>query len=113
MQFEIKYAIIDKKYIGFYVPTERKEGITEVSIIEIIGGAVLLIACVLLIILGLMQDQKADQNMASAITGSAYDSQFSKNQGRTKEAILKRWTLWLAVVFFVATLVVTIVPVYL
>lgn len=82
------------------------------KIIEIIGGIVLLIACLLMVILGLMQDQKTDQNMASAITGSAYDSQFSKNQGRTKEAILKKWTLWLAIIFFVATLVVTIVPVY-
>ncbi|MDD5948027.1 MAG: preprotein translocase subunit SecG [Oscillospiraceae bacterium] len=83
------------------------------GIIEIIGGIVLLIACVLMIVLGLMQDQKTDQNMASAITGAAYDSQFNKNQGRTKEAILKKWTLWLAILFFVATLVVTIVPVYL
>ncbi len=83
------------------------------GIIEIVGGIVLLIACVLMIVLGLMQDQKTDQNMASAITGSAYDSQFSKNQGRTKEAILKKWTLWLAIIFFVATLVITIVPVYL
>ncbi len=82
------------------------------DIVEIIGGIILLIACVLMVILGLMQDQKTDQNMASAITGSAYDSQFSKNQGRTKEAILKKWTLWLAIIFFVATLVVTIVPVY-
>lgn len=82
------------------------------KIVEIIGGIVLLIACLLMVILGLMQDQKTDQNMASAITGSAYDSQFSKNQGRTKEAILKKWTLWLAIIFFVATLVVTIVPVY-
>ena len=81
-------------------------------IIEIIGGVLLLIACVLLVVLSLAQDQKTDQNMASAITGSSYDSEFNKNQGRTKEAILKKWTLWLAVLFFVATLVVTIVPVY-
>lgn len=83
------------------------------GVIEIIGGVLLLIACVLIIILGLMQDQKTDQNMASAITGSSYDSEFSKNQGRTKEAILKKWTTWLAVVFFVATLIITILPVYL
>ncbi len=80
------------------------------SIVEIIGGVVLLIASVLLIVLCLFQDQKADQNMASAITGTAYDSQFSKNEGRTKEAIMKKWTLWLAIIIFVATLVVTIVP---
>ena len=82
------------------------------SIIEIVGGIVLLIACTLLIILGLMQDSKQDQNMTSAITGGSYDSAYSKNEGNTKEAILKKWTLWLSVLFFVATLVVTIVPVY-
>lgn len=82
------------------------------SVIEIIGGIILLLATALIIFFCLLQDQKQDQNMTSAITGTVYDSQFSKNEGRTKEAILKRWTFWLAVVFFVATLVVTIVPVY-
>ena len=76
--------------------------------VQLIGGIILLITCVLLIILCLMQDQKQDQNMTSAITGGTYDSAYSKNEGNTKEAILKRWTLWLAVIFFVATLVITI-----
>jgi preprotein translocase subunit SecG len=80
--------------------------------IEIVGGVLLLISCTLLIIFCLMQDQKQDQNMSSAITGGSYDSHFSKNEGGTKEAILKRWTFWLAVIFFVATLVVVIIPVY-
>lgn len=80
------------------------------KILELIGGIILLITCVLLIILCLMQDQKQDQNMTSAITGGTYDSHFSKNEGNTKEAILKRWTFWLTVIFFVVTLVVTIVP---
>lgn len=92
--------------------TATERNVPIMTILEIIGGVLLLIACALMIIFCLMQDQKADQNMASAITGTAYDSQFSKNEGRTKEAILKKWTFWLAVVFFVATLVVTIVPVY-
>lgn len=83
------------------------------SIIEIIGGIVLLIATVLIIFLCLMQDQKQDQNMTSAITGGTFDSAFSKNEGNTKEAILKRWTKWLAIIFFLITLVITIVPVYL
>ena len=82
------------------------------SILEIIGGIVLLIATVIIIFLCLMQDQKQDQNMTSAITGGTYDSAFSKNEGNTKEAILKRWTKWLAIIFFVVTLVITIVPVY-
>ncbi len=83
------------------------------KVFEIVGGVVLLISCVLIVLFGLMQDQKQDQNMTSAITGGSYDSAFSKNEGNTKEAILKRWTKWLMIIFFVVTLVVTIVPVYL
>lgn len=82
------------------------------TILEIIGGIMLLIACTLMIIFCLMQDQNQDQNMSSAITGGSFDSHYSKNNGNTKEAILKRWTFWLAVIFFVATLVVTIIPVW-
>ena len=48
------------------------KGCSVMSIVEIIGGVVLLIASVLLIVLCLFQDQKADQNMASAITHNAY-----------------------------------------
>lgn len=81
-------------------------------IVELVGGILLLIACALLILFCLMQDQKQDQNMNSAITGGTFDSHFSKHDGNTKEAILKRWTLWLAILFFIATLVVTIIPVY-
>lgn len=80
------------------------------SIIEIVGSIVLLIACVLIVILGLMQDSKQDQNMTSAITGGSYDSHFSKNEGNTKEARLKKWTTFFCVVFFLATLVIVIVP---
>ena len=83
------------------------------SIVEIIGGIILLLSTVLIILFCLMQDQKQDQNMTSAITGGSYDSAFSKNEGNTKEAILKKWTKWLMIIFFVVTLVITIVPVYL
>ena len=83
------------------------------NVIEIIGGIVLLLATVLIIFFCLMQDQKQDQNMTSAITGGSYDSAYSKNEGNTKEAILKKWTKWLAIIFFIVTLVITILPVYL
>ena len=83
------------------------------KIFEIVGGCILLLSCFLIIIFGLMQDQKQDQNMTSAITGGSYDSAYSRNERNTKEAILKKWTKWLMIIFFVVTLVVTIVPVYL
>lgn len=82
------------------------------SVIELVGGICLLISCLLIIVFCLAQDQKQEQNMSSAITGGTFDSEYSKNSSGTKEAILKRWTLWLAIVFFVATLVINIVPVY-
>lgn len=82
------------------------------SVVEIIGGIILLLVNALIVLLCMVQDQKQDQNMTSAITGGSYDSAFSKNEGNTKEAIMKRWTKWLAIIFFVVTLVVTIVPVY-
>ena len=55
------------------------------SIIEIIGGSVLLLSTVLIIFFCLMQDQKQDQNMTSAITGGTYDSAFSKNEGTPRK----------------------------
>ena len=82
------------------------------KIFEIVGGVILLLSCALIILFGLMQDQKQDQNMTSAITGGTYDSAFSKNEGNTKEAIMKKWTKWLTIIFFIVTLVVIIVPVY-
>lgn len=82
------------------------------STVELVGGIILLIVSVLIIILGLMQDSKQDQNMTSAITGGSYDSHFSKHEGNTKEAILKKWTLWLSIIFVVTVLVVIIIPVH-
>ena len=82
------------------------------STVEMVGGIILLVVSVLIIILGLAQDSKQDQNMTSAITGGSYDSHFSKNDSGTKEAILKKWTLWLSVIFAVTVLVVVIIPVH-
>ncbi len=82
------------------------------EVVEIVGGILLLITCVLTILLCLMQDQKADQNMTSAITGASNDSFYGKNAGRTKEAILCKITRVLATIFFLATIAVTIIPVY-
>ncbi len=82
------------------------------SILELIGGILLLLSCLLAIICCLMQDQKADQNMTSAITGSSNDSFYGKNAGNTREAMLCKVTRVLTIVIFVATLVVNIIPVY-
>lgn len=76
------------------------------GVLEIIGGALLIVTCLLAIILCLFQDTKQQQNMTSAITGGANDSFYEKNEGRTKEAILRRITTILLVAFFVLTIAV-------
>ncbi len=80
--------------------------------IELIGGILLLITCVLSVLLCLMQDKNVDQNMTSAITGASNDSFYGKNTGRTKEAMLLKMTRVLLGIFFVVTLLVNILPVY-
>ncbi len=73
------------------------------SIIEIVGGVLLILTCVLAVILCLLQDSKQQQNMTSAITGGANDSFYGQNEGRTKEAIFKKVTRVLLILFFALT----------
>ena len=51
----------------------------NMSILEIIGGILLILTCVLAVILCLLQDSKQQQNMTAAITGGANDSFYEKN----------------------------------
>ena len=53
----------------------------NMSILEIIGGILLILTCVLAVILCLLQDSKQQQNMTAAITGGANDSFYEKNEG--------------------------------
>ena len=56
------------------------------------------------IILALIQT-KDDGGVSSTITGSSTNNFYEKNKGKTKEGKLKRWTIILAVIFVVLTLV--------
>ena len=76
------------------------------SVLGIIGGVLLIITCVLAIILCLFQDSKQQQGMTAAITGGANDSFYEKNEGRTKEAILREITRVLLIALFVLTIAV-------
>lgn len=79
------------------------------NVFEIIGGVLLVVTCLLAVVLCLFQDNKQQQNMTSAITGGANDSFYGKNEGRTKEAILRKITTVLLVIFFVLTIAVNAV----
>lgn len=82
------------------------------SILEIIGGVLILLSCIFCIVICLMQEQKQQNNMSSALTGASNDSFYKHNEGRTKEAVLNKVTRTLAIIFFVATLAVNIVPIF-
>lgn len=82
------------------------------SILEIIGGAVLLVACIAIVILCLAQEQKSQDSMTAALSGGSSDSFYGKNEGRSREAILAKITRTLGIILFVITLAVNIVPIF-
>lgn len=71
------------------------------SLLEIIGGALLLAISVFLIVVIMLQESK--RAGIGVVSGMA-DSYFGKNSGRTKEALLARITKIMAVAFFVITI---------
>lgn len=78
---------------------------------EIVKGiliAIYLIVALVLTILTLIQT-KEDGGMSSTITGSSTNNFFEKNKGRTKEGKQKRWTIILAIIFAMLTIVLGII----
>ena len=65
------------------------------------------IVALVLIILTLIQS-KEDAGLSSTITGSSTNNFFEKNKGRTKEGKQKRWTIILAIIFAILTIVLGI-----
>lgn len=82
------------------------------SVLEIIGGAVIIIACIVIIVLCLAQEQKSQDSMTSALTGASSDSFYGKNEGRSREAILAKFTRACGIILFVLTLAINIVPIF-
>lgn len=77
---------------------------------EIIIGILLIVACLILIILVMMQEGK--QGMSQTLSGGSSDSYLDKNSGRTLSAVLAKITKYAAIAFFVLTIAVTVVAVY-
>lgn len=82
------------------------------SILEIVGGAILLVVCLAVIVLCLSQEQKSQDSMTAALTGASSDSFYGKNEGRSKEAILNKITRTLGIILFLVVLAVNIVPIF-
>ena len=77
---------------------------------EIIIGILLIVACLILVILVLMQGGK--QGMSQTLRGGSSDSYLDKKSGRTFSAVLAKITKYAAIAFFVLTIAVTVVAVY-
>ena len=82
------------------------------SVLEIVGGIVVLVVSVITIIICLSQEQKSQDSMTAALTGASADSFYGKNEGRTKEAILNKITRALAIILFVTILALNLVPIF-
>ena len=78
------------------------------QIVKIILVVVDLIVCVALTILAMMQS-KDDAGLSSTITGSSTNNFFEKNKGRTREGMLKKWTIILGVAFVIVTIALSII----
>ncbi len=82
----------------------------EFGAIQIIGGILMLVCSVLIIAVTMMQEHK-QQDMGSALSGQS-DNFFGKGDvTSSREQALARLTKLLAIVFFIVTLAVNIIPV--
>ena len=51
---------------------------------------------------------KDDEGASGAVVGGASSSFYEKNKGRTKEGMLKKWTIILGIAFVILTIVLGI-----
>ena len=78
------------------------------QVVKIILVVVDLIICLALTVLAMIQS-KDDAGLSSTITGSSTNNFFEKNKGRTKEGMLKRWTIISGIAFVIVTIALSII----
>ena len=77
------------------------------TVLKYLSLVIYVLVCVALIVLTLIQNK--DESGASAtITGSSTNNFYNQNKGKTKEGMMKRWTIILAILFAVLTIVSSI-----
>ena len=78
------------------------------QIVKIILVVIQFILCLAVTVLAMMQS-KDDAGLSSTITGSSTNNFFEKNKGRTREGMLKRWTIISGVAFVIVTIATSII----
>ena len=88
-------------YFGYvcYIQSEVK----QVGALEIVLGIAVIIVSIIIIVAVLFQ-QGRRAGINGAISGGA-DTFLSKNKARTVDAILARWTKYVAILFFILAIV--------
>ena len=66
-----------------------------------------IIVCLILIVLCFMQS-KEDEGASGTIVGGSSSNFYEKNKGRTKEGMLKKWTIILGIIFIILTIILNI-----
>lgn len=77
------------------------------EVLQIIVGALVLVLSIVIIFVVVLQEGHRS-GINGAISGGA-DTFLSKNKARTFDAFLARWTKWIAVGFFVLTIVANVI----
>ena len=80
------------------------------NVFEIVAPILLLLACIVLVVLVMLQESK--DKMSQTITGGTNESYLGRNSGRTLDAMLAKITKIAAIVFFVLTILVSVFTVY-
>jgi preprotein translocase subunit SecG len=81
--------------------------VKQVTAVQIIIGIIMILVSLAIIIAVLFQ-QGRRAGINGAISGAA-DTFLSKNKARTVDAILARWTKYIAILFFVLAIVANII----
>lgn len=78
------------------------------QVVKIILVVVDLIICLAVTVLAMIQS-KDDAGLSATITGSSTNNFFEKNKGRTKEGMLKKWTIVSGIAFVIVTIALSII----
>lgn len=77
------------------------------SVLKTVITIILVIVSIILSIVVLMQEGK-QEGLGSLAGGASTDTYWSKNKGRSKEGVLKKFTTVLAVIFFILALLLNL-----
>lgn len=82
----------------------RETGGVDMEALKVICTIIYLLVCAAIVVIVICQDSKSE-GLSGAIAGGSGSSYWSKNKGRSKEGILSKITIILAVVFILLSIV--------